>query len=101
MGRMLEKLTFRDFFERVGEQFRVAGSEAPIALALVEATDLSRPNAPGPRRTPFSLIFRGPSSPVLPQRIWPLEHAVLGRLEIFLVPIGPDEKGMRYEAIFN
>ncbi len=101
MRRMLERLTLNDFFERVGEEFRVADRDAPVALVLVETTDLSRADAPGPRRSPFSLIFRGPFQPVLPQRIWPLEHAALGRLEVFLVPIGPDGAGMRYEAVFN
>ena len=101
MRRMLESLTFGSFSDRVGEDFRVATGESAIGLVLVEATDLSRRDAPGPRRRPFSLIFRGPLRPLLAQRIWPLEHAALGRLEIFLVPIGPDAEGMRYEAIFN
>jgi hypothetical protein len=101
MSRVLESLTLGDFFGRVGEGFRVATSEAEIGLVLAEVTDLSRRDAPGPHRAPFSLIFRGPFRPVLVQRIWPLEHAALGRLEIFLVPIGPDETGMRYEAVFN
>jgi uncharacterized protein DUF6916 len=101
MRRMLESLTLKDFLERVGEEFRVAGPGAPVVLALIEATDLSRPNAPGPRRSPFSLVFRGPFSPVMTQRTYALEHAALGRLEIFLVPIGPDADGMRYEAVFN
>jgi hypothetical protein len=30
-----------------------------------------------------------------------VRHAQLGAMEIFLVPIGPDEGGMRYEAIFT
>jgi hypothetical protein len=89
MRRMLESLTIGDFSERVGEEFRIIGRDAPVVLTLVEATDLSRPEAPGPRRSPFS------------QRTYALEHASLGRLEIFLVPIGPDASGMRYEAVFN
>ena len=101
MGRMLEELKIGDFLERVGESFRVTSDEAAIVLILVEATDLSRPDAPRPHRSPFSLIFRGPSTPSLRQRIWPLEHAALGRLDIFLVPIGSDASGMRYEAVFN
>jgi hypothetical protein len=98
---MLESLKFEDFFERIGEVFRVEGAGAAIDLVLAEATDLSRKEAPGPRRKPFSLIFRGPLRPLLVQKIWPLEHSALGRLEIFLVPIGPDAAGMRYEAVFN
>ncbi|MCM3876751.1 MAG: hypothetical protein NEA02_10065 [Thermoanaerobaculia bacterium] len=97
---MLESLKFEDFFERVGEGFRVGEAGVP-GLTLIEATDLSRPESPGPRRSPFSLVFRGPMKPVLPQRTYALEHASLGRLEIFIVPIGPDASGMRYEAVFN
>lgn len=101
MRRMLEELAYSDFFERVGEEFRVAVEDAAVVLVLSEVTDLTRREAPSPRRSPFSLIFLGPLAPVLPQRIWPLEHGGLGRLEIFLVPIGPDASGMRYEAVFN
>ena len=101
MRRMLGELKIGDFSERVGDVFRVVEPAAELELTLIEATDLSREDAPGPRRRPFSLIFRGPLRPLLVQRIWPLEHAALGRLEMFIVPIGPDEKGMRYEAVFN
>jgi hypothetical protein len=30
-----------------------------------------------------------------------MEHPEIGVFELFLVPIGPDEKGLRYEAIFT
>ena len=40
-------------------------------------------------------------APLLDQDVTPLEHATLSTLEIFLVPIGPDSKGQRYQAIFN
>jgi hypothetical protein len=39
-------------------------------------------------------------APVLPQGIQRLSHAELGELDLFLVPIGPDAQGMRYEAAF-
>ena len=51
-------------------------------------------------REPFSLVFRGPMDPLLAQRIYPLDHAEMGQRDIFLVPIGPDQEGMRYEAVF-
>jgi len=98
---MLENLALRDFLERVGEEFRLEGPSGAVPLTLVEIVDLARRENPGPRRSPFSLVFRGPAQPVLPQRTYPLENAALGRLEIFLVPIGPDAAGMRYEAVFN
>jgi hypothetical protein len=30
-----------------------------------------------------------------------MEHDRMEPIELFLVTIGPDEKGMRYEAVFN
>jgi hypothetical protein len=101
MRRVLESLTFEDFTGRVGEGFRLEERSGVVELTLIEVTDLARRENPGPRRSPFSLVFRGPFSPVMPQRTYALEHASLGRLEIFLVPIGPDADGMRYEAVFN
>jgi hypothetical protein len=46
-------------------------------------------------------VFRGPQDVSLPQRIYRVEHAGIGAFEIFLVPIGPDEGGHRYEAVFT
>lgn len=69
-----------------------------LPLELVEVHSQGAP--PSGRRQPFSLVFRGPRQPVLPQQIYALTNETLGRLEIFLVPIGPDEAGLRYEAVF-
>jgi hypothetical protein len=52
-------------------------------------------------REPFSIVFRGPLEPVLPQRIYRFEHEALGAFELFIVPIGTDESGMQYEAVFG
>ncbi|MFQ6028489.1 MAG: hypothetical protein ACE5Q6_13435 [Dehalococcoidia bacterium] len=35
------------------------------------------------------------------QGIRRVEHKQMGGLDIFLVAIGPDEHGMRYEAVFS
>ena len=102
---MLETLTKTTFADCLGSKFRLHyGAANPLDVELIEATGFpARPDqAGGPvRREPFSIVFRGPRAVVLPQRIYRLEHDTLGTLEIFLVPIGPDETGMRYEAIFN
>jgi len=49
----------------------------------------------------FSLIFTTPEDAVLPQATYTLEHERLGRLELFLVPIGRKAGSIEYEAIFN
>jgi hypothetical protein len=50
---------------------------------------------------PFAIVFLGPPSPILPQRIYRFEHDGIGAIEIFIVPIGRDDDGVRYEAIFT
>jgi hypothetical protein len=101
---MLDKVTHATFAELVGSKFRIGSPpSAGVEVELVSATLLGpdRP-APGSKREPFSLLFRGgPTNSYLPQRTYPVTHEKLGTLEIFLVPIGPDQVGMRYEAIFN
>ena len=49
----------------------------------------------------FSLIFRGPMTPVLPQATREFLHERLGSLQLFMVPVGPDESGICYEVVFN
>lgn len=104
---MLNDLTHATFAEQLGSPFQLQlGGAAPLLLELVDATEWNQPAAElnraalGPGRTPFSLLFRGPRQPVLPQKIYLLEHDRLGRLEIFLVPLGPEGEAMRYEAVF-
>lgn len=97
-------MTFDQFSGRVGQTFEV-GAEGGVRIRaeLVEATESAEAGGPGPDGQPrrqFALVFRGPLEPVLPQATHTVEHDELGRLEIFLVPIGPDGSGMRYEAVF-
>lgn len=100
-AHVLGEVAVSTFAGRVGERFRVQieGAEQMV-LELVEAKEVGRPHRPE-ARTPFSLVFRGPTEPVLPQRIYAFEHEELGRLEIFIVPIGRDERGTSYEATFT
>jgi hypothetical protein len=100
---MLETFTLATFAGRLGQAFRVRPAGAPpLTFELIEATDLSRGGTPPPNhRAPFSLVFRGPREPCLPQQTYQLEHDELGAFDLFVVPIGPDAHGMRYEAVFG
>ena len=50
----------------------------------------------------FSLYFAGPREPYLTQRVYPMEHELMGAFDIFLVPVAQGENGgFRYEAVFN
>jgi hypothetical protein len=95
----MEELTLATFAPTVGDAYEIDGGEAgKLELELVDASEAADANAPRP---PFVLTFRGPAEPVLAQQIVPLEHQALGVLEIFLVPIGRDEDGTTYEAVFS
>jgi hypothetical protein len=101
----LESLTAAAFDEHLTTVFRLQTGGEPLPLELVEvprASYAADPASVGPssRRVPFSLLFRGPRSPYARQGTHRLEHDSLGTLELFLVPLGPDAAGMRYEAVF-
>lgn len=98
---MLDTLKSSDFAVHVGQYFRVQldGME-PIDLELMSAQEFGE--AANGKRHPFSLMFLGPESPrYLLQHTYWLRHAEMGELDVFIVPIGPDGKRMRYEAIFS
>ena len=98
---MLQDLTATSFEAHTGTPFRIHfGGENPLEVVLYEVARHEQ-HPRGPRQQPFSAYFRGPHRPILPQKIYTVEHDRLGTFEIFLVPIGPDGQGMRYEAVFN
>lgn len=96
--------TYDDFADRVGEQFRLRLPDAailPLVLSEAEAgLEDSGPSPGGATRRQFSLVFRGPADPQLSQGTWELEHDLMGELALFLVPLGPDADGPRYQAVF-
>ena len=99
---MLDKLKSTDFSPYLGQTFHVSfESESLPSVELIEVTELSSERGESGQRRPFSLVFRGPQTPILRQRIYEIEHQEMGALGLFLVPIGPDEKGMRYESVFT
>ena len=101
---MLDKVEVSTFAEHVGSAFMIRpDNDAPMRLELTEARALEIGARPfgAPQRKPFSLLFKGPRDPVLPQQMYKMDHGTLGEFTLFVVPVGQDEKGTYYEAIFN
>lgn len=102
--RNLADVTCGDWAAHEGTDFALAladGSTVALTLLSAESRSGAQPFRPG-GRAPFALLFRAASRTLhLPQQIYGLEHPTFGRWEIFLVPIGPDEVGMRFEAHFS
>lgn len=100
---MRADITVEDFAVHLRSAFRIPrGAGPPLELELIEVERLTQPRS-GTTRSPFTVIFRGPSSPALAQGIYRLEHEGCEPCEIFLVPIGPegDSLGPHYQAIFQ
>ena len=98
---VLATLTHEQFARCLNQTFRLQLGAAILDLELIHADALGMPQGSAGQRRPFSLVFRGPREPVLGQRTYTLEHPEMNVLDLFLVAIGPDRDGMRYEAIFT
>ena len=100
---MPDKLTYNDFKTHLNETFSLdPDSPESLLLDLIEVSHMGpEPSPDDNRRRPFSLVFLGPEDPVLSQGTYPMEHKNMGRLDLFLVPIGPGKNGLKYEAVFN
>ena len=96
--KMTEDLTREGLVENLNSKFSMLLPTAEaIELELVNV--IEHVSAPGQEQ--FSAIFRGPLNAPQAQGIYQLEHAQLGTFGIFLVPVGRDQKGIEYEALFN
>jgi hypothetical protein len=107
---MLDKLTKESFSPHVGSSFRIQLD--PTTWVTAELFEVAGHGAPAPRpswsppvespRERFSIVFRGPLTPALPQRMYLVEHEVIGVIDgLFLVPVGINQEGLFYEAVFS
>jgi hypothetical protein len=95
---MLKDWTHSRFAENQHTSFVVEHPRwGNVTVELVSVSDL-RETA---RQRMFSLVFRGPLEQPLEQGLYPMTHAALGAESLFLVPIGREADGFRYEAVFN
>ena len=99
---MAEQLTEEDFSRHLHTTFRVRaeGAEA-LELELTEVLSYRGGENEQDGMERFSLFFQGPGGDMLKQNTYELEHERLGSLMLFLVPIAKNERGFRYEAVFN
>jgi hypothetical protein len=100
-------LTRATFAPHVGDTFRLSLSPPdtlPVTLAALNDLPMRALPAAGAAPPPgesFSLLFRGPLAPQLAQGTYEFAHDAIGAFALFIVPVGADAEGVRYEAIFN
>ena len=87
----------------VGQEFvrtNDAGPDVVLRLTAAESVGSSPDGGPFPDR-PFRLMFLGPADPQLTQGMHDLDHPDHELPGLFLVPVGPANDGLQYEAIFT
>ena len=103
---MSEHLHTVTFSAELNTPFRILQPSMPaVDVELVEVTEKSSVAGPqssvAARHERFSIVFRGPCESTLQQGMYRLQHERLGVFELFLVPVGRDQGGVYYEAVFN
>jgi len=98
-------LQLESFEPLVGDTFRVTptfqGEPFEAALAVVEPTPYGDPSTYNGRKTPFSLLFLTEDAAHVPQQTCVFAHEDHGETELFVVPLGPEDGRMRYEAVIS
>jgi len=88
-----------DLFTRhLNTTFQIHTSETETIEA--ELTEVSE-HVQSPRQERFAVVFRAANDPFLGQGVRRFEHDQMGTFDLFLVPIGQDDRGTYYEAVFN
>ena len=91
-------LTHENFSKTLNTIFRIQIEGLPaVELELTTVSELLL----SMQQERFSIVFRGPAEPFLGQGIQRLEHDELKSIDLFLVPVGRNEGGTLYEAVFN
>ena len=95
---MSTPLTHEEFSKHLNSTFRIRLSpEQTLDARLVEISE----HMVSTRQERFAIVFLTSNDILLPQAIRQFEHDEMGNLQLFIVPIGRDEEGTRYEAVFN
>lgn len=95
---MSEQWTRAVFAQQMHTPFQVHTTAGPaITVELVELTD----SPTSPTMESFAVLFRGPASPCLSQGTFQFQHEHIGTASLFIVPVGRDQSGYYYEAVFN
>jgi hypothetical protein len=93
----MRALSFDEFEGRDGDSFELLLGDGALPITLTRAQVLPSSGREGGA---FTLDWLGPCEPLLPQSIYTFRDGDQ-QFEMFIVPIGRDRDGTRYEAVFN
>ena len=96
----LSLIKAEDFKDFLNQSLDVHFPDSTVPSVLTRITDL---NSYSPlERGAFSIELQTTGDMTnRPQGIYRINHPVINSLDVFLVPIGKDSNGMKYEAVFS
>ena len=95
-------LTKEQFDNIKDKSFEIAFNPEEVSKCeLIEVKGINSFTLKEGQSEPFSIVFETKSDLVYDQNTFMVKNADLDEFPLFLVPIGADEKGVRYEAIFT
>lgn len=95
-----EQLKKSGFEATCKSDFLVSPVDQPANAARLLLAELrTRPAPPGYEQ--FSLLFQGPPEPTLPQGTYRFQHARMGEMPLFMVPVGRNQEGVQYEVCIS
>jgi Domain of unknown function (DUF6916) len=103
----MEQLAYATFAGLQHAKFRVRlDASNRVELELVEVRVVGPASKSGSGSSEagpasFSLLFHGPETPFLAQRMYVMEQETIGEFDLFIVPVGRTGGGFQYQAIFN
>ncbi|MCF6319323.1 MAG: hypothetical protein L3J83_08605 [Proteobacteria bacterium] len=95
----ISKQTFQNLQDKC---FEIAfESDKLTTCQLIEVKDVNSHTLKQGQSEPFSLVFETQGDQVFEQNTYLAKNIEMDEFPLFLVPIGADKKGVRYEAVFT
>jgi hypothetical protein len=95
--RLDGKLSKAVFLALLGDSFTIGTGSEALSMQLTQVDE----GPASPVTEQFTLVFRGPSEPMLADASYTVSHPTAGSTVIFLQPSGRDARHVYYEAPFN
>lgn len=94
------------FARNVNTKFSFSlGRGETVGVKLTQVIDMTpeaaKPAAAATGRECFAAVFVGSNNEPFPQETYLVTHPKLGRFSMLVVPMGRDNEGFYYEAVFN
>ena len=92
--KLFDELENKDFEIKINEN----NNES---FSLIEIKSVNSHTTAEGQAEPFALLFQSNNETIYDQGIYTLKNIELNEINIFLVPIGSNETGTQYEAVFT